>query len=85
MICGMNTTTIYQRTIAEGVDTLTIMAHIGVADGDGDEIRVIHTVDGSVVDDGIAYHGRDGVRWLQDHHDSWSVDGYELISSGSST
>ena len=81
----MNTTTIYQRTIAESADALTVMAYIGAEDGDGDEIRVIHAVDGSVVDDGIAYHGRDGVQWLKDQHHRWTIDGYEMTSSRPST
>lgn len=81
----MNTTTIYQRAVAGGTDALTVMAYIGVEDGDGDEIRVIRAIDGSVVEDGIAYHGRDGVQWLRDHHDGWTLDGYEMTSSGPSS
>jgi hypothetical protein len=57
------------------------MAYIGVEEGDGDEIRVIHTVAGSVVEDGIAYHGRAGEQWLRDRHTNWTADGYEMISS----
>jgi hypothetical protein len=75
----MNTTTVYQR---KGTETLTVMAYIGVEDGDGDEIRVIRTVDGSIVDDRINYHGHGGQQWLREHHAAWTVDGYEMMSSG---
>src|SRR4051794_13175707 len=81
MIGTMNTTTIYQR----GVETITVMAYLGMEAGDGDEIRVIHAVDGDVTDDGIAYHGRAGEQWLRDQRDGWSADGFEMISTGPGT
>ncbi len=57
------------------------MAYIGVEDGDGDEIRVIRTVDGSVVDDRIAFHGDGGEQWLRDRDASWIADRFTLVSS----
>lgn len=77
----MHRTKVYRRTAAHGTETLKIVAYIDETGGD-DEIRVTHTVDGDVVNDGIGFHGRGGEQWLRDRHSGWAVDGFELISSG---
>jgi hypothetical protein len=81
----MNLTKVYERSNPTNSETLTVMAYIGAEEGDGDEIRIIHVVAGSVVEDGIAYHGRAGEQWLRDWHTSWTADGYEMTSSGPGT
>jgi hypothetical protein len=77
----MHRTKVYRRTAAQGTETLKIVAYIDESGGD-DEIRVTHTVDGDMVNDGIGFHGRGGEQWLQDRHAGWAVDGFELVSSG---
>ena len=76
----MNLTKAYRRGSASGAELLTVMAYLGVGDPDGDEIRVIHTVDGRVTEDGIAFHGEGGGQWLQDQHVAWTEAGYELVT-----
>ncbi|SCF16725.1 hypothetical protein [Micromonospora chokoriensis] len=76
----MNLSRAYRRSGASGVELLTVMAYLGVEDPDGDEIRVIHTVDGRVTEDGIAFHGEDGGQWLQNQHVAWTEAGYELVA-----
>ena len=73
-------TTIYWRNTTTSVESLKVVASID-QDGDG-EIRVTHTVDESVVDDRIGFHGHGGERWLRDRHTSWTADGFELVRSG---
>jgi len=51
-------TTLYRRNITTSVESLKVVASID-QDGDG-EIRVTHTVDESVVDDRIGFHGHGG-------------------------
>lgn len=72
----MNLETSYRR----GGATITVMAYIGGEAGDGDEIRVIHSVDGTVVEDGIAYWGDGGERWLREQDAAWIADGYENVT-----
>jgi hypothetical protein len=73
-------TTIYRRSSTTSVESLKVVASI---DQDGDsEIRVTHTVDDSVVDDRIGFHGHGGEQWLRDRHTSWTADGFELVRSG---
>jgi hypothetical protein len=69
----VNLETSYRRDGA----TITVMAYLGAEDGDGDEIRVIRTVDGAVVEDGIAYWGDGGEQWLREQDAAWIADGYE--------
>jgi hypothetical protein len=77
---AMLRTTIYRRSTANSVESLKVVASI---DQDGDsEIRVTHTIDESVVDDRIGFHGHGGEQWLRDRHTSWTADGFQLISSG---
>jgi hypothetical protein len=80
----MNTTKIYRRTSPQGTENLTIKAFIAEKEGDrdGDEIRVIHAIDGVVVTDRIAFYGPGGRQWMRTRHDSWTADGFELVSSG---
>jgi hypothetical protein len=72
---------VYQRPSAQGTEILEIVAYID-EDGGDDEIRVTHTVDGDVVNDGIGFHGHDGEQWLRDRHTGWTADGFKPISSG---
>jgi hypothetical protein len=74
-------TRLYQRGTSTGVERLKVVGSFDDNGGDS-EIRVIHTVDESVVDDRIGYHGPAGEQWLQDRHASWTGDDFELISSG---
>lgn len=77
---AMLRTTMYRRNTAVSVESLTVVASI---DQDGDsEIRVIHAMDESVVDDRIGFHGHGGEQWLRDRHASWTADGFRLVSSG---
>jgi hypothetical protein len=77
---AMLRTTIYRRNTTTSVESLKVVASI---DQDGDsEIRVTHTVDESVVDDRIGFHGHGGEQWLRDRHTSWTADGFELVRSG---
>jgi hypothetical protein len=77
---AMLRTTMYRRNTADSVEFLTVVASI---DQDGDsEIRVIHAMDQSVVDDRIGFHGHGGEQWLRDRHASWTADGFRLVSSG---
>lgn len=78
---AMYRTKVYRRTATGGTETLKIVAYIDRTGGD-DEIRVIHTVESDVVDDGIGFHGRGGEQWLRDRHAGWTADGFELLSSG---
>ena len=71
-----NSTMIYRRGSDEGFDTVTVMAYIGAAAGDSDEIRVIIDRDGETVQDGIAYFGRSGDEWLRERHAALLADGY---------
>jgi hypothetical protein len=75
----MNQTISYRRTTDNGVEILTVLAYIGAEVGDGDEIRVIHAIDGTVIEDSIAFHHNDGERWLHNQHIKWTADGYELV------
>ena len=77
---AMLRTTIYRRNTTTSVESLKVVASI---DQDGDsEIRVTHTVDESVVDDRIGFHGHGGEQWLRDDHTSWTAEGFELVRSG---
>jgi hypothetical protein len=70
----------YRRSTANSVESLKVVASI---DQDGDsEIRVTHTIDESVVDDRIGFHGHGGEQWLRDRHTGWTADGFQLVSSG---
>lgn len=71
----------YKRPTGQGSESLEIVAYIDEDDG-ADEIRVTHTVDGDVVDDGIGFHGPGGEQWLRDRHAAWTADGFQLMSSG---
>jgi hypothetical protein len=77
----MHRTRTYRRSATQGSETLKVVAYIDETGG-GDEIRVTHTVQNDVVNDGIGFHGRDGENWLRDRHTGWIADGFELISSG---
>jgi hypothetical protein len=77
----MRRTRTYRRSATQGTETLEVVAYIDETGG-GDEIRVTHTVQNDVVNDGIGFHGRDGENWLRDRHTGWIADGFELISSG---
>jgi hypothetical protein len=77
----MRRTRTYRRSATQGTETLEVVAYIDETGG-GDEIRVTHTVQNDVVNDGIGFHGRDGEHWLRDRHTRWIADGFELISSG---
>ncbi|MFV2022755.1 hypothetical protein [Micromonospora sp. LOL_023] len=76
----MNLTNSYRRAGTSGAELLTVMAYLGVEDPDGDEIRVIRTVDGRVTEDGIVFHGEGGGQWLQNQHVAWTEAGYELVT-----
>ncbi|MEV6931407.1 hypothetical protein AB0M46_43890 [Dactylosporangium sp. NPDC051485] len=56
-------------------ETVTIMAYLGADAGDLDEIRRIVERHGSVVEDGIAYVGPDGRRWLDEQHEAYVTRG----------
>ena len=77
----MQRTRLYQRTAAQRTETLKIVAYLDDTGGD-DEIRVTHTIESGVVNDGIGFHGRGGEQWLRDRHTGWTADGFKLISSG---
>jgi hypothetical protein len=72
---------VYTRPADAGTETLEIVAYIDEAGGD-DEIRVTHTIDGALVEDGIGFAGPDGERWLRDRHASWTGDGFQQTSPG---
>jgi hypothetical protein len=74
----MNFEKVYDRVGPAGAERLTVMAYIGVEDQDGDEIRLIRTTDGQVVEDGIVFHGEGGEQWLRDQHQAWTQDGFEV-------
>jgi hypothetical protein len=71
-----NTTSVYQRSVSGATERVTVMAYLGQDQDDADEIRVIHERDGATLEDGIAYHGRDGLRWLADHRSARLAEGY---------
>jgi len=73
---------VYRRDAADGSRTVTIMAYVGSADGDGDEIRRIIEQDSTVVEDKIAYFGTAGSRWLEEQHSTYVADGFRLIADG---
>jgi hypothetical protein len=77
----MNVTAVYRRGTPAGMETLKVMSHLAEGEGDGDEIRVIRSVAGAVVDDGIPFFGPGGRQWLKDRHAAWTAAGYQLISS----
>jgi hypothetical protein len=77
----MHRTKLYQRTAAQGTETLKIVAYLDDTGGD-DEIRVTHTLESHVLNDGIGFHGRGGEQWLRDRHTGWIGNGFKLISSG---
>ncbi|BAL87768.1 hypothetical protein AMIS_25480 [Actinoplanes missouriensis 431] len=77
-----NTTSVYERTLSGSVERLTVMAYLGHEEGDADEIRVIHDRGGVTVEDGIAYHGRQGVAWLEDHRRASLAGGYRPARLG---
>ena len=74
-------TKLYQRISDAGVEKIKVVGSFDDNDDDS-EIRVTHTVDGSVADDRIGYYGPAGLQWLLDRHASWTSDGFELVSSG---
>ena len=79
----MNTAAFYRRGTGDGADRITVMAFIGDNDGDDDEIRVIRIVDGSVVEDGIAFHGPGGAGWLRDRRQRWIAEGFSEVAARS--
>lgn len=74
----MKLTKVYQRD--GDTDAIMVLAYLGGDQGD-DEIRIVQRVHGETVVDDIAYHGRDGSRWLDERHADWTQDGYTLIST----
>jgi hypothetical protein len=73
------TTTVYQRGSSAGLETITVIASV---DEDGAEIRVIHELDGTVVEDSIPHYGPDpeaGRRWLTERRETYLADGYQLV------
>jgi len=75
-----NSTEVYQRETADGVETVTIMSYIGADVGDSDEIRLIVERNGAVVDDRIAYFGTAGRQWLEERRAAYAVDGFQPIA-----
>jgi hypothetical protein len=74
-----NTTEAYRRETADGSERVTIMAYLGADSGDSDEIRRIVERDGTVLEDGIAYFGTSGQRWLEEQRSAYIADGFEFI------
>jgi hypothetical protein len=75
-----NTTETYRRETPDASEKVTIMAYLGVASGDSDEIRRIVEHDGTVVEDGIAYFGTSGQQWLEDQRSAYIASGFESLS-----
>jgi hypothetical protein len=73
---------IYQRHVAEGPESVTIMAYLGADVGDSDEIRRIIERNGSVVEDKIAYFGTAGSKWLEEQHSAYIEDGFDQTTEG---
>jgi hypothetical protein len=69
----------YRRETADGPEIVTIMAYLGGDSGDSDEIRRIVERAGSVVEDGIAYFGTSGQRWLEEQRSSYITHGFEPV------
>ena len=74
-----NTTKIYRRETPDTSEKVTIMAYLGAASGDGDEIRRIVERDGTVVEDGIAYFGTSGQQWLEEQRSAYIAGGFESL------
>jgi hypothetical protein len=73
---------VYQRDAAGRSETVTIMAYIGAATGDSDEIRRIIERDSTVVEDKIAYFGTAGTKWLDEQHSTYVAYDFHLIADG---
>ena len=78
----MNETREYRRERAGTAETITVLSYLAPRDGDDDEIRVLRHRDGVLTEDGIAFHGPGGRRWLRERHDEWTGDGYVRTSAG---
>jgi hypothetical protein len=74
-----NTTETYRRETADGPEMIKIMAYLGSDSGDSDEIRRIVERDGTVLEDGIAYFGMSGQRWLEEQRSAYIAEGFESL------
>jgi hypothetical protein len=74
-----NTTETFRRETADGSETVTIMAYLGGDSGDSDEVRRIVERDGTLVEDGIAYFGTSGQRWLEEQRSTYLAHGFESL------
>ena len=77
MVPMANTTETFRRETAEGSEIVTIMAYLGADNDDSDEIRRIVERDGTLVEDGIAYFGTSGQRWLDEQRSAYIAQGFE--------
>ena len=77
MVPMANTTETFRRETADGSEIVTIMAYLGADNDDSDEIRRIVERDGTLVEDGIAYFGTSGQRWLDEQRSAYIAQGFE--------